>query len=216
METKEQKTKIGFYSIGEEIANAVTHGIGALLAIFGLIACILLSAINGSLCLLSAVLYGISLVMLYCMSTLYHAVTNPRAKSVLRVFDHCSIFLLIAGTYSPFTLVTLRGTLGTALFVAIWAVTVFGIVLNAVDLKKFAKLSVALYILMGWAVVVAIKPLYMALPAAGFYLLVGGGLLYTFGIIFYACKWKYAHFIWHLFVLGGSTLHFLSILLFVF
>ena len=134
----------------------------------------------------------------------------------MRVFDHCSIFLLIAGTYSPYTLITLKGTLGTALFISIWAVTAIGITLNAISLRKFAKISVALYVLMGWAVMVAIKPLYLSLPATGFWLLVAGGAVYTLGLIFYACKWKYAHFIWHIFVLLGSVLHFLSILLFVY
>jgi len=214
---KEYKIKIGFYSLGEEIANAVTHGVGTLLSVAALVLCIVLAAIGGDgLCLLSAILYGISLIVLYCMSTLYHAITNKTAKRVLRVFDHCSIFLLIAGSYSPFTLVTLRGTLGTVLFFTIWGVTVLGIVLNAVDLRRFSKLSTVLYVLMGWAVMVAIKPLYQALPATGFWLLVSGGLVYTLGLIFYGCKWKYAHSIWHLFVLGGSVLQFLSIVLYVY
>jgi hemolysin III len=214
---KNKTAEVGFYSLGEEIANSTIHGIGALLSVAAMVVIIVLSIIDGGgVYTLAAVLYGTALVVLYCMSTLYHAVTHKTAKRMLRICDHCSIFLLIAGTYSPLMLITLKGIHGTILFATIWSVTVFGIVLNAIDLKRFEKLSLVLYVLMGWAVLVAIKPLYAALPPAGFWLVVGGGVVYTLGLIFYGCKWKFAHSVWHLFVLGASVLHFLAILLYVY
>ncbi len=210
------KPKNGFYTLGEEIANAVTHGVGSLLAVAGMVIAIVLSSLDGdALCVFAAVLYGLSLVVLYSMSTLYHAITHKKAKRVLRICDHCGIFLLIAGTYAPYTLITLRGSMGYWLFGAIWGAAALGIVLNGMNLKRFEKLSFVLYILMGWTAMAAIRPLYLALPPVGFYLLIGGGLIYTLGLVFYIKKWKYAHSIWHLFVLGGSVLHFLSIILFV-
>ncbi len=210
------KKKSGFYTLGEEIANAITHGLGALFAVAAMVFCIVLSALDGDgLSIFAAVLYGLSLVVLYSMSTLYHAITHKKAKNVLRICDHCGIFFLIAGTYSPYLLITLRGPLGYGLFAAIWGVAVLGIVLNTVDLRRFEKLSVVLYLAMGWAAMAAIKPLYQALPSTGFWLMVGGGIVYTMGMIFYAGKWKYAHSVWHLFVLGASVMHFLSIILYV-
>lgn len=206
----------GLYTLGEEIFSAITHGVGALFAVAAMIIGIVLSAWGGDAqSVLAAALYGSSLVVLYSMSTLYHAITHKKAKRVLRICDHCGIFLLIAGTYAPYTLITLRGATGYWLFGAIWGTAIVGIVLNAVNLKRFEKLSLVLYILMGWAAMAAIKPLYVALPPAGFWLLIAGGIVYTLGIVFYVKRWKYAHSIWHLFVLGGSVLHFLSIILFV-
>jgi hemolysin III len=213
---KKEKIRVGFYSTDEEIANAVTHGVGALLSIAALAVLIGLALIFGDgLTLFAAALYGASLVILYGMSTLYHAITHTKAKKVFRVCDRCSIFLLIAGTYSPFTLVALRGPLGFWLFGIIWGVAIVGIVLNTVNLRRFEIISVVLYLLMGWAVMIAIKTLYFTLPATGFWLLVSGGIVYTLGIAFFACKWKFAHSVWHLFVLCGSLLHFLSIIFYV-
>ena len=206
-----------FYTKGEEMFNSISHGVGALLSISALVLTVVWTVLYGDgLCLLSALIYSISLILLYCMSTLYHALTHPTAKKVFRVFDHCSIFLLIAGTYTPYTLVTLRGPVGWWIFAAVWAVTVLGIVLNSISIERFTVFSMICYVAMGWVIIVAIKPLAAALPATGLWLLVAGGVVYTLGIIFYAMKWRYAHSIWHLFVLGGSVLHFFSILLYVY
>jgi len=218
MPTEQANTdcKNSFYTLGEEIANAITHGIGSLLAVAAMVIGIVFSALDGDgLCLLAAILYGASLVVLYTMSTLYHAITHKKTKRVLRVFDHCCIFLLIAGTYSPYTLVALRGPIGYTLFFAIWGVAVLGVVLNSINLKRFEILSLVLYLLMGWAAMLAIRPLYLALPPTGFWLLIAGGVVYTLGVIFYVGKWRYAHSVWHLFVLAGSVLHFLSVILYV-
>lgn len=206
-----------FYTKGEEIFNSTSHGVGALLSISALVITVVWTVLYGDgLCLLSALIYSISLILLYCMSTLYHAITHPTAKKVFRVFDHCSIFLLIAGTYTPYTLVTLRGPVGWWIFAAVWAVTILGVVLNSISIERFNVFSQICYVAMGWVIIVAIKPLMAALPAMGLWLLVAGGVVYTLGIIFYAMKWRYAHSIWHLFVLGGSVLHFFSILLYVY
>jgi hemolysin III len=211
-----ERVKIGFYTTGEEIFNAVTHGVGALLAVAALVLSVVFAAIFGDgLSLLAALLYGLSLLVMYSMSTLYHAITHKGAKRVLRVFDHCAIFLLIAGTYSPYTLITLRGSVGYTLFGAIWGVALIGITLKAVSMRRFEKIGVVLNVLMGWAAMFTIRPLYRALHPAGFWLLIAGGVVYTLGIVFYASKWKFAHSVWHLFVLSGSVLHFLSIILFV-
>ena len=187
------------YTLGEEVMNAVTHGVGALLAVAG-----------GTL-LIASDSYGLSLAMLYLMSTLYHSIASPRAKAVLRVFDHCSIFLLIAGTYTPFTLVTLRQTGGWGLFGAIWGTAAVGIALNAISLRRFEKLSLLCYVVMGWAVVFQAGTLLSALSPGGLALLVAGGICYTGGILFYVLRRPYMHGIWHLFVLAGSVCHFFCV-----
>lgn len=202
------------YTLGEEVMNAVTHGVGALLAVAGGTLLIASSAAQRDPYKLAAsIVFGISLVVLYLCSTLYHSIASPRAKEVLRVFDHCSIFLLIAGTYTPFTLVTLRESGGWPLFGAIWGAAAVGIALNAVSLRRFEKLSLACYVAMGWAVVLRAGALAAALSPAGLALLVAGGLCYTGGIVFYAIHRPYMHGIWHLFVLAGSVCHYLCILL---
>lgn len=206
------------YSLGEEIFSSITHGFGTLLAVAGLVLMVVFSVMRGDgYCIASSIIYGATLIILYLSSTLYHAFTNERVKQILRIFDHSSIFLLIAGTYTPYTLVALNGKpIGWSLFAVIWGAAVLGIVLNAIDLKKFAFLSLILYLCMGWAVVLAIKPLIHALPLPGIWLLLAGGLAYTLGVIFYVIKkYKYMHSIWHLFVLAGSILHFFSIFLYV-
>lgn len=200
------------YTLGEEVMNAVTHGVGALLAVAGGTLLIASSASQQDpYKLASSIVYGLSLAMLYLMSTLYHSIASPRAKAVLRVFDHCSIFLLIAGTYTPFTLVTLRQTGGWGLFGAIWGTAAVGIALNAISLRRFEKLSLLCYVVMGWAVVFQAGTLAEALSPAGLWLLVAGGLCYTGGIVFYSIHRPYLHGIWHLFVLAGSVCHFLCI-----
>lgn len=201
------------YTLGEEVMNAVTHGLGTILAAAGGTLLIASSASQGDPYKLgSSIVYGAALLVLYLMSTLYHSITGLRAKEVLRVFDHCSIFLLIAGSYTPFALVTLREAGGWVLFGAIWAAAVIGITLNAVSLKRFEKLSLVCYVVMGWAVVFQAGTLAAALSPAGLALLVAGGLCYTGGIVFYALRRPYMHGIWHLFVLAGSVCHFLCIL----
>ena len=212
MEKKYRK----FYSLGEEIANSVTHGVATLLALAGgVIAIVVAAKTHDPYKIVAASIYAFSLVVLYLMSTLYHSLPNGKAKFVFRVFDHDSIFLLIAGSYTPFTLVTLRGTLGWWMFGAIWASAICGIVLNSISVDKYAKISILFYVAMGWCVIIAIKPLIAAIDLAGLVLLVAGGLCYTIGIIFFVLRTKYMHSIWHVFVLAGSVLQYFTILFYV-
>lgn len=208
-----------FYTIGEEIFNSVSHGIGAGLSIAALVISVVAAVLSGdSIAVLSACIYGTTLIIMYLFSTLYHAIQHERAKKILRIFDHSSIFLLIAGTYTPYTLVTLRNSKwGITLFTIIWSAALIGVVLNSINVQKFRFVSYFLYLLMGWAVVFAMKPLTENLALPGLVLLVAGGVVYTGGIVFFSLKkFKFMHSIWHLFVLGGSVLHFLSIVLYVF
>lgn len=205
------------YTVGEEIFNSVSHGVGVLLSIAALVLLIVFAAIySDGYGLASAIVYGISLILLYTMSMVYHIVQNKTAKKVLRIFDHCSIFILIAGTYTPYLLGPLRGALGWTIFGIIWGVTVIGILMNAISLEKFRIPSLICYVLMGWGIVLSIKPLVANLALPGLILLVAGGLVYTVGVVFYVLKkYRYMHSIWHLFVLAGSVLHYFSVLLFV-
>lgn len=196
-------------SIGEEISNAISHGIGGLLAIAGTVLIIVKSAQYGTaMNVVCSSLYGASMIILYTMSTLYHSLTAPMGKKVFQIFDHCSIFILILGTYIPVSLVIIRGALGWTLFGIITACAAAGIVLNSISLSKWHKISLVLYIIMGWLVVLAVKPLIYAVDLAGMMLLIGGGIAYTAGVVFYKSKKKYSHFIWHLFVLAGSIMHY--------
>lgn len=201
-------------SLGEEIANAISHGLGTLLAIAGTPILIVWAALHGgALSVVSASLYGASLILLYLFSTLYHSITNRSGKRVLQVFDHSSIFILILGTYIPVTLGLLRGWLGWTLFGINAAVAVVGVVLNAVSVQRFHKLSLALYLLSGWSVLPAIKPVASLLDLPGFMLVLAGGLFYTVGVIFYRKEEvRYMHLIWHLFVLAGSVCHYFFVL----
>ena len=205
------------YTLGEEIFSAVSHGIGAVAAVAALVTMIFFAHFYGNgMGLLSAIIYGLTLILLYVMSTLYHSFTNAKVKKVFRIFDHCSIFLLIAGTYTPVLLVSIGGSLGFTLFSVIWGAAILGLVLNAVNLEKFAKISVLLYLIMGWAAVFAFKPLLESVDKGGLILFLAGGLAYTLGVIFYVLKkFRYMHSIWHLFVLAGSITHFLAVLLYV-
>lgn len=205
------------YTLGEEICNSVSHGVGAVFSVAATTLMITLSALSGDWRSLAAsIIFGLSLILLYTMSTLYHAVSSPRAKEILRVFDHCSIFMLIAGTYTPFTLIPLRDSVGGYLFAFIWGATALGIVLNIISIERFKKLSMVCYLVMGWAIVVTLKPLYETVAMGGIILLVAGGLFYTVGTLFYRQTTKpYMHFVWHLFVLAGSVCHFLSVLLYI-
>lgn len=206
------------YSTGEEILNSISHGAGAVFAACGTALLIVLAAFfSDAWGIVSSAVYGFSLIVLYTMSTLYHAITNERAKRVMRVLDHSSIFLLIAGTYTPISLVTLRGPLGWVVFGLVWGSAVIGIVFNAVSIERFKKLSLILYIASGWAVVIAAKPMITTMRPGGLWLLLIGGLFYTGGIFFYVQKKRrWFHGIWHLFVLFGSVAHYLSILFFIF
>lgn len=204
------------YSLGEEVGNAVSHGIGAVLSFAALCLMVNASAIQrNGMKLTASLIYGSTLLLLYLMSTLYHAITVPSIKRVLQVLDHCSIFLLIAGTYTPFTMLCLPGKRGWLLFAFIWVTALIGIVLNAISIEKFQRFSMACYLLMGWAVVTSIVPLTQALSLQGLSLLVSGGIFYTAGTFFYSRKIPYFHFIWHLFVLAGSICHFLAVYFYV-
>ncbi len=201
------------YNLREEIAASVTHGVGAGLSIAGLTLLIVLAAIYGDAWQVVAFsIYGTSLFLLYLASTLYHAIQNPRAKKVFRVLDHTAIYLLIAGTYTPFLLVGMRGAMGWTLLVTIWAMALAGIIWKIFFLGRLEILATIFYVLMGWLAIIGIKEMLVSIPTTGLILLVTGGLVYMLGIIFYA--WKkipYNHAIWHLFVLGGSILHFFAI-----
>ncbi|MCO8194058.1 hemolysin III family protein [Anaerofustis sp. NSJ-163] len=212
--SEEKKDIIKRYTLGEEIFNSVSHGVGVFFAVAGCAVLIVLSAIYANMwAVIGSIIYGISMFSLYLASTLYHSFQNYRIKEIFRVFDHCTIFLLIAGTYTPFTLYTLRDSIGLPLFAIIWLSAIVGIVLNAINLKKFEKISLVLYLIMGWAVVFAIKPLVAAVSLLTLVLLILGGLMYTVGVIFYCLtKYKYMHSIWHLFVLAGTILHYFAIL----
>lgn len=202
------------YTLGEEIFSSVTHGVGTILAVGGTAVLIVLSAIFGDAwAVVSSAIFGASLIILYCMSTLYHAITNPKAKSFFRIMDHTTIFFLIAGTYTPITISVLRGAIGWVLFGVVWGAAILGIVLNSIDLEKFRKPSVACYIAMGWVIIFAIRPLLHVMNTLSLWLLVIGGVFYTVGVIFYAIKKvRYFHSIWHIFTLFGSLCHYFSIL----
>ena len=205
------------YSNSEEIVSSITHGIGVGLGAAGLIVLVTLAGLAGDgWRVVSFSIYGATLVLLYLSSLLYHSVRTPRAKRFFRYFDHASIFLLIAGTYTPFTLISLRGWWGWALFALIWIMAITGIVLTFVLMDRSRLLAGILYITMGWLVIIAVKPLLNAVPRGGVLWLLAGGLAYTFGVVFYL--WKrlpFNHAIWHLFVLAGSICHFCAVYLYV-
>lgn len=202
------------YTLGEEIFNSVSHGVGIAFACAGGAVLIVLSAVYANaLAVVSSSIFCATMILLYLASTLYHSISNPKVKEILRIFDHCSIFLLIAGTYTPFTLVSLGGMTGYIVFGIIWFCAIVGIVLNAISLEKFEKMSLALYLVMGWMVIFTLKPLINALSTLSLILLVVGGVMYTGGVFFYIKnKYRYMHSIWHLFVLAGTILHYFAIL----
>ena len=202
------------YTLGEEIFNSVSHGVGAGLSIAGTVVLIITSVIHSNAWgVVSSCIYGASLIILYTMSTLYHSFTNKKAKAFFRIMDHNTIFLLIAGTYTPITLYFLGGVTGWILFGIVWGAAIFGIVMNSINLEKARIPSIFCYVAMGWVIVFAIKPLILAMPKISLIFLVGGGIFYTLGIIFYAIKKiKYFHSVWHLFTILGSVLHYFSIL----
>jgi len=205
------------YTPAEEIANSITHGLGIVLAIAGLAVLVAFATLHGDAWhVVACSIFGATLIVQYTTSTLYHSIHAERVKPVLRALDHSAIFLLIAGTYTPFTLVNLRGPWGWSLFTAIWAIGLAGISLRLILKGRLHGLVVALYIAMGWAAVVAIRPMLEHVGLGGLLLLAGGGLAYTAGVGFY--KWRrlpYNHAIWHGFVLVGSCLHFFAVLFYV-
>jgi hemolysin III len=200
-------------TLREEIANSVTHGVGIALAIAGLVVLVVFAALRGTAWhVVSCSIYGATLILLYTASTLYHAIQSPRIKKVFRVLDHSAIYLLIAGTYTPFTLVNLRGPWGWSLFGAIWGLAILGIVLKASVRRRWNAQSVILYMAMGWVVIVAAKPLFSSVDTGGLMLLAAGGLAYTVGVVFYVWRRPYHHAVWHGFVLAGSMFHFFAVL----
>jgi hemolysin III len=205
------------YTPLEEIFNSLTHGIGILISLAGMVLMIVFASRYGNANhIVSSAIFGLTLVMLYTASTLYHSFRKPMLKHVFKICDHSCIYLLIAGTYTPFLMVTLKGMLGWSLFAVVWTLTAAGILFKIFFVYRFAILSTIAYILMGWLIIFAVKPLVHSLPQGGIALLVAGGLAYTLGTVFYA--WKklpFNHAIWHLFVLGGSICHFLAVILYV-
>ncbi len=201
------------YTRREEYANIATHAVGVAFSITALVLMVVYAAKSGDPYLIVAVaIFGATLILLYLMSTLYHSVRHPKVKHVFRVFDHSCIYLLIAGSYTPFTLVTLRGGWGWTLFGLTWGLALCGVVFKVFFTKRFRILSTLMYIALGWLVVIAIGPVVNSVPAGGLAWLVAGGLLYTFGVLFYA--WRrlpYHHAVWHLFVMAGSFCHFLAV-----
>lgn len=203
------------YLITNEVLNAVSHGIGVVLSIVGFV--FLLKKADSGLHYVSFIIYGVSLLLLFLASTLYHSLIFTKAKKVFQVFDHCSIYLLIAGTYTPYCLLYIKGTIGIVLLSVIWLAAIVGIVYKSLTLSKVksvSKLSTIIYNVMGWAVVIALPSLYHSVGLKGLLLLVGGGVAYTVGSVFYSMKnRRYMHVVWHLFVMLGAMLMFFSIYL---
>lgn len=207
--------KIKKYTVGEEIFNSVSHGIGAGLSVAGTVVLIVSAVIHTNAWgIVSSCIYGATLIILYTMSTLYHSLTNEKAKAFFRIMDHNTIFLLIAGTYTPITLYFLGGVTGWVLFAIVWGAAVIGIIINSINLEKARIPSIFCYVVMGWVIIFAIKPLIAAMPTVSLVFLIIGGVFYTLGIIFYAIKKiKYFHSVWHLFTVAGSVFHYFSILM---
>lgn len=201
-------------SLGEEIANSVTHGAGLLMSLLGLVVLVEIAVKRGDPWqTVGFTVFGTTLVLLYAASMLYHALSVSRARRLFRILDHAAIYLLIAGTYTPFMLGALRGAWGWVLLGAVWGVAGIGIILKARGERRFPRWSTAVYILMGWMVLVMLRPLLAHVATAGILWLLAGGLLYTAGVIFFAwTRLRYGHMVWHLFVLGGSTCHFFAVL----
>ncbi|WP_127346210.1 PAQR family membrane homeostasis protein TrhA [Pseudidiomarina mangrovi] len=211
-----QSTKKG-YSFGEEVAHALTHGVGAVASIIGLVVMLVWAVRYGdNWHVVSAAVYGSSLILLYTASTLYHALPWPRVKHFFQQADHAAIYVLIAGTYTPFLLVNLRGPWGWSLLALVWSIAILGVVIELVLKERKKWLSLTLYLGLGWMALIAINPMLDNVAANGLWLLLAGGLAYSLGVIFYVWKsLKYHHAVWHVFVLAGSVLHFLSVFYYV-
>lgn len=212
-----QPVNMPSYSLGEEIANAVTHGLGTAAAIVAL-TLMMVKAIGvlGVANIAGVAVYGASLILLFLCSTLYHSFYHPTVKAVLKRLDHSAIFLLIAGTYTPFLMITLQSTLARVLLFVIWGMAVAGVVFKVFFIHRLKRASLVIYLLMGWLSLLVVYELYVALPTPGFVLLLAGGLAYTVGAVFYAAKkYQYTHAIWHLFVLGGAACHCVTVAVYV-
>lgn len=212
------KVSIPEYKLSEEIVNSITHGIGAALAVAAMVLCIVKSALHGNpWAVVSSCMYGTGTIMVYVISCVYHALKKNKGKKVLRVIDHCDIFFMIACTYMPYCLVSLRGAMGWILFGIVWGLAALGIVFNAIDVDKYERASTFVYVLIGWCVIVLIKPLIEAVTLTGVIYLVLGGVLYTVGAVVYAVgeNVKYMHSVFHLFVIAGSVFQFFSIYFYV-
>lgn len=205
------------YPRREEVANAITHGIGAMLSLAGLVLLIVFSSLKGTAWhIVSFTIYGVSMLLLYVCSTLVHSFKEGKVKDLFEFFDHSSIYLFIAGTYTPLLLVAIRGPLGWSLFGIVWGIALLGVLFKAFFVKRFLFMSTIFYLIMGWLIVAAWGPLTAAVPQPGIVLLVTGGILYSLGTIFYVWRiFPYHHAIWHLFVLAGSVTHFFAILLYL-
>lgn len=203
------------YTLGEEIFSSVSHGVGACLSIAGTVVLLVFSVIYGNaLAVVSSSIYGASLIILYTMSTLYHSFTNEKVKHFFQIMDHNTIFLLIAGTYTPITLYILGGVTGWILFSVVWVASIIGITLNSINMEKAKIPSLICYIATGWVIIFAIKPLIAKVPFLSALFLVLGGVIYTVGIVFYVIKKvKYFHPVWHIFTILGSAFHYFSILI---
>ena len=201
-------------SLGEEIANSISHGIGFVAALVAFPVLVLGAMRHGASAVVGAAVFAATMLLLYLTSTIYHALAENRAKRVFRILDHGAIYLLIAGTYTPFTLGVLRGAWGWTLFGMIWGLAIFGVIVKSMGGIRYHRLSVALYLAMGWLVVIAAKPLLLHVPNWGLFWLAAGGVAYTAGVGFYVAshRTRYAHFVWHLFVLAGTTCHFVAVL----
>lgn len=210
--------KLPSYSLGEELLSSISHGVGTLLGVAALVLCVVRSVQhNDPWAVVASAVYGAALILLYCASTIYHALPVGRAKKVFRALDHCNIFLLIAGTYTPYTLVALRGPTGWVLFGIVWAAAILGIVFNAIDVERFKVFSMICYLAMGWVIVFAFRPFLEVAGWPATWFLLSGGIAYSIGAILYAVgkRVKYLHSVWHFFVLAGSILHFFSIYLYI-
>ncbi|MEG1800709.1 MAG: hemolysin III family protein [Oscillospiraceae bacterium] len=206
------------YTFGEEIFNSVSHGVGAVLSVVGASVITTLAVCFGDkVSIFASVVYGLSLIILYTMSTLYHAFPSQKIKEIFRVFDHASIFILIAGSYTPMCLIALHGNKKAFIVIlVVWLCALAGIVMNAISLEKTEKLGLVLYVVMGWAVVIILKDILAVMSPPAFWLLLLGGISYTGGIVFYKMtKVKYMHSVWHLFVLLGSVLHYICIVMYI-
>ncbi|MEP7325641.1 MAG: hemolysin III family protein [Gemmatimonadota bacterium] len=200
-------------SPGEQIANSVSHGVAFLAALIALPFLVLAASRHGAAAIIGAAIFATTLALLYLSSTLYHALAHTRASRGLRILDHSSIYLLIAGTYTPFTLGVLRGPWGWTLFGLVWALALVGVLVKSSGRFKYPRLSTGLYLAMGWLIVAAALPLWRSLPAWGLFWLAAGGLAYTGGVVFYAAqRLRYGHFVWHLFVMTGSACHLVAVL----
>jgi hemolysin III len=202
------------YTLGEELAHSVTHGVGAALSLAALVTLVVLAVLQGTKWhVLSFTVYGVSLLAVFLASTLYHGVQKPRLRPILRKVDHAAIYLLIAGTYTPFVLISMRGTLGLTLLTIVWGLAVFGIVYKIFFIDRFVVLTTLAYVGMGWMSIVAWREMVANIPGPSLVLLMVGGGLYTLGVVFYALtKIRYTHAVWHLFILGASACHFAAVL----